>query len=469
MSNHTNTRRSFIKKSAIATAYAGSTLAQQSFASNQATNQPTLKIATFQFDVTPPTGHPLCGGWITPVKSVSDNLEAIGYVILGFDKPVVICAVDWTGILNSAHVAWRTALAQAAGTTPDRVAVQCVHQHDAPFVCIDAEKLVAKQNDALIIVQMDFFNACLNKATQAIKEAIPRARPLTHIAQGESKVQKVASNRRVAIGPNGKITKMRGSASKDPELIALPEGLIDPMLKTVAFYDGEKRILACHYYATHPMSHYGQGNVSSDFVGLARKQRQKEDPDCTHIYFTGASGNISAGKYNNGSPEARVELTQRIYEGITASEKNLKPEPITGISWKTHELLASVNPLFTIESETTLLENKKNQPANRIRPAMRLAWMDRVKAKTPIILSALHINKTSLLHLPAESFLEYQLKAQKLQPDRFVATAAYGDGGPWYIPVKEAYPQGGYEVSVANCADTIDAQMTEGMKKILTA
>ena len=469
MSNHNNTRRSFLKKSAIATAFAGSTLAQQSFASNQAPNQPTLKIATFRFDVTPPTGHPLCGGWITPVKSVSDNLEAIGYVILGLDKPVVVCAVDWTGILNSAHVAWRTALAQAAGTTPDRVAVQCVHQHDAPFVCIDAEKLVAKQNDALIIVQMDFFNACLNKATQAIKEAIPRARPLTHIAQGESKVEKVASNRRVAIGPNGKITKMRGSACKDPELIALPEGLIDPMLKTVAFYDGEKKVLACHYYATHPMSHYGQGNVSSDFVGLARKQRQKEEPDCTHIYFTGASGNISAGKYNNGSAEARVELTQRIYEGIIASEKNLKPEPITGISWKTHELLASVNPLFTKESETTLLENKKNQPANRIRPAMRLAWMDRVKAKTPIILSALHINKTSLLHLPAESFLEYQLRAQKLQPGRFVATAAYGDGGPWYIPVKEAYPQGGYEVSVANCAEDVDAQMTEGMQKILEA
>ena len=469
MSNHNNTRRSFLKKSAIATAFAGSTLAQQSFASNQAPNQPTLKIATFRFDVTPPTGHPLCGGWITPVKSVSDNLEAIGYVILGLDKPVVVCAVDWTGILNSAHVAWRTALAQAAGTTPDRVAVQCVHQHDAPFVCIDAEKLVAKQNDALIIVQMDFFNACLNKATQAIKESIPRARPLTHIAQGESKVEKVASNRRVAIGPNGKITKMRGSACKDPELIALPEGLIDPMLKTVAFYDGEKKVLACHYYATHPMSHYGQGNVSSDFVGLARKQRQKEEPDCTHIYFTGASGNISAGKYNNGSAEARVELTQRIYEGIIASEKNLKPEPITGISWKTHELLASVNPLFTKESETTLLENKKNQPANRIRPAMRLAWMDRVKAKTPIILSALHINKTSLLHLPAESFLEYQLRAQKLQPGRFVATAAYGDGGPWYIPVKEAYPQGGYEVSVANCAEDVDAQMTEGMQKILEA
>ena len=57
----------------------------------------------------------------------------------------------------------------------------------------------------------------------------------------------------------------------------------------------------------------------------------------------------------------------------------------------------------------------------------------------------------------------------KLQPDRFVATAAYGDGGPWYIPVKEAYPQGGYEVSVANCAEDVDAQMSEGMQKILEA
>ncbi|MEI6204285.1 MAG: caspase family protein, partial [Enhydrobacter sp.] len=54
----------------------------------------------------------------------------------------------------------------------------------------------------------------------------------------------------------------------------LPEGLIDPMLRTVAFYDGAEKVASCHYYATHPMSHYGKGHVSSDFVGLARKRRQ---------------------------------------------------------------------------------------------------------------------------------------------------------------------------------------------------
>ena len=39
--------------------------------------------------------------------------------------------------------------------------------------------------------------------------------------------------------------------------------------------------------------------------------------------------------------------------------------------------------------------------------------------------------------------------------------------GPWYIPVKEEYPNGGYEVSVAFCEPEIDDVMTEGMKRIL--
>jgi len=75
-------------------------------------------------------------------------------------------------------------------------------------------------------------------------------------------------------------------------------------------------VVACHNYATHPQSFYGAGQISSDFVGLARKRRQQEDSECLHIYFTGCAGNISAGKCNDGSAEARVQLTDRIYDGI---------------------------------------------------------------------------------------------------------------------------------------------------------
>lgn len=429
---------------------------------------PDLAIAPFRFDVTPPKGHSLCGGWIKPVEAVDDELEAIGVVLLGAGKPIVLCAVDWTGLLNGAFIAWQSALAEAAGTTADRVAVQCVHQHNAPFACLDTEELVLAQGDLPHVIEKDFFRTCLDRGRKAITEALKKTRRVTHIATGQAKVDRVASNRRVSRDATGKVLAMRGSSCKDPKLIALPEGTIDPELRTVAFFDKDTKLAACHYYATHPMSYYGDGRVSSDFVGLARKRRQKDEPTCTHIYFTGCAGNVSAGKYNDGSKEVRPVLTQRIYDGIVAADKTLKPEPIGRVAWRTAEFLPPPRPEITAEKLAHQVGDKKAQVVGRNRPAFELAWHQRTAKKTPpILLSALHLNDASLLHLPSEVFIEYQLRAQGLAPKLFVAVAAYGDGGPWYIPTKEEYPHGGYEVSVAFCDPVVDDQLTRGMKAIL--
>lgn len=426
-----------------------------------------LRLATFHFDVTPPLGHSLCGGWIKPVEGVTDNLQAIGFVLLGAGKPIVIVAVDWTGILNEAHVQWRTALANAAGTTPDRVAVQCVHQHNAPFACLGAEKIVMAEGDLPHIVEVDYFNDCLKRGAAAVRDSLGTAQAVTHVGQGEAKVDRVASNRRIYRDTYGIIKAMRGSSCKDPKLRAMTEGIIDPMLKTVAFYNDDKKIAACHYYATHPMSYYGDGLVSSDFVGIARKQHQAEEPHCHHIYFTGAAGNISAGKYNDGSHPVRKVLAKRIYDGIAAAGKNIKKKPLTDVAWRTVEMLPTARDLLIADELQARISNKSNSTVNRNRPSYMLSWLQRLEQKTPILLSALSLGDISLLHLPAESFIEYQLRAQTLAPNRFVATAAYGDGGPWYIPIAQEYANGGYEVSVAFSDSSIDATMTAGIAKLL--
>ena len=431
-----------------------------------AAESPSLKLATFKFDVSPPMGHPLCGGWIKPVDGMDDPEEAIGFVITGAGAPIVICAVDWTGLLNESHQQWRAALAQAAGTTPDRVAVQCVHQHNAPFVCLETERILMAQGDLPHNVFMDFFKECLDRGVAAVTGAMKNLRPLTHIATGQAKVEKVAGNRRF-VGPAGTIVDWRGSSSKNPKHAELPEGLIDPWLKTVAFYDGTTKVAALHYYAVHPMSYYGDGKVCSDFVGLARKRRQAEEPGCSHIYFTGCSGNIAAGKYNLGTPESRQQLTDRMYAAMVASEQSLQPTAIKSAKWQTQDILLQPRATLTESGLMDQVRNKDNALANRIRPAMSVAWLHRCERKEPIILSALHVNETTLLHLPAESFLEFQLRAQAAAPGRFVATAAYGDGGPWYIPIESAYPEGGYEVSVALTEPTSDGIMTKESQALL--
>ena len=422
-----------------------------------------LRIATFRVDVTPPTGHSLCGGWIKPVETVDDPLEALGLVILGAGKPIVLCAVDWTGLLNSAHRAWRTALAEGVGTTPDRVAVQCVHQHNAPFACLDSQKIVAQYKELPAIVDVPFFETCLAKLRTAAKEALASAKPLSAIATGEGTVSQVAGNRRW-LGPDGKVSKMRGSACTDEALRALPEGLIDPQLKTVALYSGDQRVAALHYYACHPMSYYGDGRVSADFCGLARRQRQESDPGCLHLYFTGCSGNIAAGKYNDGSKGMRPILVQRMLDGILASEKGLVPRPIRSVGWKTAEFLPAPDPRWNADQLRAQIADPKQAVVARNRPSYTLAWLERcAAAKDPILLSSLQIDDVSLLHLPAECFIEYQLAAQKLSPSKFVACAAYGDGGPWYIPTEAAFPQGGYEVSVSWSSSAVERSLMKGI------
>ena len=61
--------------------------------------------------------------------------------------------------------------------------------------------------------------------------------------------------------------------------------------------------------------------------------------------------------------------------------------------------------------------------------------------------------------------------ASRIQVSRFCQTDARrvhrSDSSPWYIPIKDEYPNGGYEVSVAFCEPEIDDVLTDGMKRIL--
>src|SRR5436189_5863308 len=89
-----------------------------------------IKVATFDVDATPPLGSAMA---YDPVKRLDDlTLRCRGIVIGGAGKPIILCAVDWIGIANEGHDQFRERLADAAGTSRERVAVHTLHQHDAP-------------------------------------------------------------------------------------------------------------------------------------------------------------------------------------------------------------------------------------------------------------------------------------------------------------------------------------------------
>ena len=149
------------------------------------------------------------------------------------------------------------------------------------------------------------------------------------------RLEQVASNRRV-LGPDGKVKYVRYSSTKDEKIRAEPEGIIDPFVHLLSFWDEDKPIATLSYYATHPQSYYGQGGVSCDFPGLARGLRDKEQADVFHVHFDGAGGNVSAGKYNDGSPENRPLLARRLADGMKQAFEATKKYPIKGpeVGWR---------------------------------------------------------------------------------------------------------------------------------------
>jgi hypothetical protein len=278
----------------------------------------------------------------------------------------------------------------------------------------------------------------------------------THIGYGGGEVEKVASNRRI-LGANGKVQFVRYTACADPTIRAYPEGTIDPFVRLVSFWNGDRPLAVLSYYATHPQSYYQTGKVSADFPGMARDARQVEEKTGLHIHFNGAGGNIGAGKYNDGSPENRPVLAGRLAEGMKRAWDDSRKLSVADLSfnWDARDVRLPLAEWYDEQAQLAVLNDAASAALARLRAARDIAWARRVQEGQAISLGRLRLGRIEILHLPGELFVEYQLAAQKLRPDSFVCVAAYGDYGPGYIGTAEAYAQGGYETGSESRASRV--------------
>ena len=240
----------------------------------------------------------------------------------------------------------------------------------------------------------------------------------------------------------------------------------------ISFWNGDKAIVALSYYACHPQSYYRTGLANPDFPGLARNARQ-EASGIPHIHFNGAGGNIGAGKWNDGSKENRQVLADKVAAGMLAAWKDTKKSPVTAsnVDWSIVPALLPVGKHLVEAELKAIVENKAGKPDTRYYAAKHLAWLRRCLAGDTIDIGCLSIGNARVLHMPGELFVEYQLAAQQLRPDLFVAMAAYGDYAPGYIGTADSYGQGGYESSngASKVAPEVEQVLIDVVRKLLDA
>ena len=424
-----------------------------------------LRLATFDVDASPSIGTPMA---YDLTKGVSNPLRFRGVVLMGAGEPIVLATVDWLGIANASHLEFRRSLAEAAGTSVDRVALHTLHQHDAPRCDGSASILLGeKLSDKGFDIRL--WQRVQKDASDAIRSALPKARVVTHVGIGQARVDQVASNRRM-LDPSGKVYAGRMSSCRDETLRGLPDGVIDPMLRTVLFYDQSTPIACLTYYATHPQSYYRTGIANPDFPGMARDARQKET-GVFHLHFNGAAGNVAAGKYNDGSVPMRQVLADRVAAGMKRAWESSQPEPIaaSAVQWSHQEVVLPLASHLDPEALQKQVEDPNTPTARAIHAAEQWAYWkwNREGHGSPI--QCLQLNQIAILHLPGELFVEYQIAAQQMAGGKQVCMAAYGDYGPFYIGTRVAYPQGGYETSpsASNVSPEVEKPILEAMERAM--
>ena len=399
-------------------------------------------LSTFSADITPPLGHPLLAGWKPPAKSIESRLRALGVVLWTADQPIVICALDWCELRNGAYDLWRESLAKAVGTSRERVLVHSVHQHDTPYVDLEAQQLLDTHGYAGMMFDLEFHTETVNKVAADAKQSAASKKKVTHIGTGEAEVKDIACNRRVEV--NGKVSFRRYSFTRDPNVRDADTGLIDPMLKMLTFFDEDQPLASISCYATHPMSYYGRGGVSSDFTGMARESRQKQHPEVFQIYLSGCSGDVTAAKYNSGNLEGRKALANRLAAGMEAAWKKTKKHSVKEVEFRNGSLnfAPRLTGAYDPKVAKTQLANPNLSPTHRTQAAMTLSWLERLKSGQAIDLPLIDFGSAQFLLLPAETFVGYQLAAQKMKPCTFLMTPAFGECAPGYIPTDIAEAEG---------------------------
>lgn len=406
---------------------------------------PTFELATFEADVTPPLGHPLLGGATSavPANSIEDPLLIRGLALLGPDRPIVIASIDWCEIRNDAFDRWRDGLARAAGTDRSRVLFSCIHQHDAPLADLEAERILRRRKAAGQIIDLDFHEACVQSAANALKESLESRRRVTHLGIGRARAERLASNRRY-IAAEGRPVHNRSSGSGGlPAQSAAPEGTIDPWMRALSFWDEDQPVCVVSNYAIHPMSYWGGGGVTSDFPGLARERRQAETPGVFQIYTSGASGNVTAGKYNDASRhENRPVLTHRLYRAMVDAWNATQRFPLTQAAFRSIPLpLKPRDDHGLTAAELTAKLDETEDPRVQCFTALGISWRERMDAGHVLDLPAIDFGPAQILLLPGESYVEFQLFAQQQRPDSFVMTLGYGECGTGYVPIERAWAE----------------------------
>jgi hypothetical protein len=230
---------------------------------------------------------------------------------------------------------------------------------------------------------------------------------------------------------------------------------------------GGETIAGVVNFACHPvvMTHENR-EVSAEYPGAVCAQLEEEWGGVA-LFLTGAAGDINPAR--RGAWDDVQWTANRIAQAARKAWATLSPQPDAKLQAAARELVLPLLPPLP-HAELQELQNQFSRELNAARQshdaananiaATRLRWCESVLNHNGSThghaaeVQLFCVGEAVLVALPGEVFVELGLEIKaRLRAQGFqnVLIAGYANANPGYIPTRNAYALGGYEVDSAHC------------------
>lgn len=430
------------------------------FAATPQVSAGEFRAGAAMVDITPKDGVPMAGYYrFRASNGVLDPIYSRTVVVEQDGARAAFVVLDMVNTTRPVVEAARKLIAEQHGIPPERVMISATHTHTAPYIVRNS--MMDDVTKAKLPAGLEYADRLPVWISQSVGDAIAKLTPAKASAT-VGKAEGISFNRR-AIGKDGSLIWQ--PKKMDPNVLR-PAGPIDPDLGLLVFEAQKVQAspLATYVnFAMHPTSIGGGNRVSSDYPGaLCRILCERKGKDMVAIFANGCCGNINHINYLSATPQASgLAETNRLGTALAdAAERawsGLKELSI-GAPRAKSTMVRLERRNFTEEQVTRAKDvaaRMFTEKLGTVPMAEAVCILDTVRLKDTPLMAEVQViafsDELAVVSLPGEIFVELGLAIKAASPFKHTFIAELANGSIGYIPNRDAYPQGNYEVVSARC------------------
>jgi hypothetical protein len=416
----------------------------------------TIKAAKGRVVITPPVGSAMAGNVRLDNKSrgVHDDLYCNILILNQEDKKICLLGFDVIFLEFTTCTDIKNRIEKTTGIFAGSIVMWATHTHSGPDTGM---RMYQGDQDSAIAVYIEDMSA---KVVAGVSKANESYEPVI-LKAGKTNVTDLSFNRRL-IKKDGSVV-MNFEEFEVTDIIGTT-GPIDDELITLSVWDRNNKLFALLVnFTLHPAILVGyKWLISRDFINyLDEYILENYGTQVVTLFANGAEGNINHLNYQDPDQLRSFEEAERIGKTLGAyvhdsirnssvvnGEINFVSEninlPLRKISEEEKQWAEMI-----LERDKDLAEDMLDGIPDKTFAKMINGMLERTDNECETVLQGMAIQDFAFVTFPGEVYVEFGLEVKELSPFKTTMVIGLANSNAGYIPSKEAFSQGGYEVRTA--------------------